>query len=618
MNAEETAVKKPLTIALAVPWCPWLPERCAAKARLFAALGLDSVRQSGAWVYDFREFTEQLPNDQWSEQVFTWLAAQDVEWCMQIQEDALVPENFWPAVYALLEALPAEADVVGLHVCHPMTGELAANDVRLFTTADALVGVCWIVRREVLVEFLRWRAEELRDGWRTPVPPKNLPGITEDTMLGLFAMATGRRIWHTVPALVDHDTTMASVHGNDEHVNRRPRVTWRDSDAYGRAWLPEDLEHPGFWRGEFKRLPEKDPEMQPTGRWIRAVSYEPEPPRHLGRFYEATPGLARKWVKGFGVAEELAARQDDGQRERKRLVYSQRARGDWESKARILVCTPTRGGIHPEYVGGMLATIALLEVDVDNGFELLDSWQWHEDLVRVRSRFLRAARETSCTHVHFRDADVKAHSSALLGMLQSGHDFVITPYPRREPHPVPYAVGWLPTAEAPKLDRFGCAPIGWGPLGCSLISRRCFETMIDYYAEVDARRVDLENAYRVGQAALREPLPVGGVITDLVDELQRWRAGEMGLSFVDRCQGQDFDTVALFQLLVAPSEDTGKARLWAEDQSFCRRARARGFGPQLYLGPGSPADHAGDVVHRGDIAAFGLHRVGESASGPER
>ena len=162
------------TLALALPSCPWIPERAASRERLHEALGLLDEQPEGIEII-WREFTEKAPNDVWSESVFTWLAEQDVDYCVQIQEDAEIPENFWKILVAILESLPPEADMLGAHVCSPLTPALVEEDVRLFSTADALVGVCWAVRGETMREFVEWRRTQLNDGWRTPVPPKGLP-----------------------------------------------------------------------------------------------------------------------------------------------------------------------------------------------------------------------------------------------------------------------------------------------------------------------------------------------------------------------------------------------------------------------------------------------------------
>ena len=506
---------------------------------------------------EVREFTDKAPNDVWSEAVFRWLSSTNADWCMQIQEDAIVPENFWQIVRAILEAVPEEADIVGLHVCSPLAAPLAEEGFRLFTTADALVGVCWAVRGPVMREFVEWRRTELVEGWRAPVPPKGLPALTEDTMMALFAMATSRRIYHPIPAPVDHDTSMASVWGNDDHQNRRPRVSWRDADRFadcdGPAWDPRRLERPDFWEGTVSR---------------RRIP-------HVGLFYAATPLLLRQWVKG-GDRLYVDAVRDDGRREKRRMVHLLRARVDApEPKEKLLLCTPLRGRPHPEYGASVLRLSVAEDVETTAAWSLLRAHQWADDLVRVRSRFVRAMLETNATRLLFVDADVSFDPAVIGGMLQTGHDFVVAPYPNRsginfqqiaspdDPRPVEargyrYSMRLLPGQTALDVQPNGCAEIAGIGLGCALLSREMLETMVSHY-------------------------------TDLL--------------FEDVVDGARHKTAALFQLMIRDGE------LLSEDNAFCQRWRDIGGQVYAYFGPGSPVSHHGEYSFRGHIGAFGLQHA---------
>jgi hypothetical protein len=88
------------------------------------------------------------------------------------------------------------------------------------------------------VDFLLWR-QELRQG--------AVESVTEDTLLGCFCLSTGHRIWHPIPTIIDHDTSIESTYGNEAHEHRRPSVTWKDSvlaDA-GEFWRPRSVPHLG-------------------------------------------------------------------------------------------------------------------------------------------------------------------------------------------------------------------------------------------------------------------------------------------------------------------------------------------------------------------------------------
>lgn len=619
----------PIHFSLAISHTPWIAERVESMRRLALQLGVpyESKHEPPEGLgIDYRIVEDRVANDVWSERMWSWAAETTATHCVFLQDDVEVAPNFWPALRAIVEARPD--DVVGLEVAHPAARMLALEDFRLFTTSDMLIGPGYVVPREQLVEFLEWRKTRLVDGWRT-AGADGKPGLTEDTMIGLWCMTTGRRIVHPVPTIIDHDTSIPSTYGNDDHTHRKPYVTWKDAEHCGHAWEPADLEAPGFWQGRFKRIEHRAPDGSFLG-YARAHNTDLDVIRggmrvpHLGRFYSMTPTLARQWMKGFGSGDLARARADDGGREKRRIAYAVKAQhAASPARERVLICTPTRGGLHPTHTMSLLQTVQLLEVDIEHGIQVLDSWQWHEDVVRVRSRFLRMARETDCTAVHFRDSDVTAPPIALIGMLASGRELVCTPYPRRDTldlagvvaatkagddHPERaahhYPVGFLPGDRVLEGD---CLRMAWMPLGCSIVRRSCFERMIQHFEELDEKRVDLkrldlEKLLDLGRGDITE------IVYELAEELKAWRAGHMGLRFVDRVGAEEHETVALFQLMTRASEETGVVRLWGEDQSFCLRWRDLGGEVWMYLGPGAPANHAGDFVFEGRIEALGFSR----------
>lgn len=632
----------PGTMSLAISHTPWIPARVESLKRLRGQLKIGAMTMPEVLVDDgYLEMTDRVANDVWSERMWRWAVQTSAEHCLFLQDDVEVCPRFWTALRALLEAVPDQ--VIGLEVAHPVARVLATAEPpsRLFTTSDMLIGPGYVLPRALLREFLEWRRTKLKAGW--------IGQLHEDTMIGLWCAVTGRRIYHPIPTLIDHDLTLDSTYGNDAHANRRPHVTWKDGAANGHAWDPDctDLEAPGFWKGMFQRIPYLTPEGTPAG-YKRARSMDPAVMAagarvpHLGCYYGTvmrgdTWNTARRWVEGITERELLHLRQDTGDREKRRLAYGVRARADWTGKARIIVCTPTRGGTHPIYTASMTSLVSLFEADVDHGLELLETWRWSDDVVRVRSRFLAAARETDATHVHFRDADVAAAPECLVGMLRADRDIVAAPYPRRDaidwtrlvtaiaggdPRPIEavayaYPVSPLPGTRFPlTVDTAECVEVAGMPLGCALIRRECFEAMIDHYDALDRQRVDLAKVRR----AFVDSAPAGGpelleLAHAMADELERWRAGHMGLRFMDLDRGQLRETVALFQLLGGRGAE-GASPLASEDASFCARWRDMGGKVWMYLGPGSPVDHAGEHVYHGRVEAFGLQRL-TAAQGAE-
>jgi hypothetical protein len=252
-------------IATCVTHCPWRPERVESMARLRTQLGTQRGRGP------YREETERAPNAVWSELQWRWAAGTEARWCAFLQDDAMLAPNWWPALEAMLAAVPDR--ILGLESVHPATMTLARAGKRWCSTADGLIGVGYVLPRETLREFLTWRAGLLKGA---------VEAITEDTLLDVFALSTGRRIWHPIPTIIDHDTSLDSTYGNDAHGFRRPLVKWSDGDVCG--WTSGDLERPEFWA--------------------------PDGVTHLGRFYAGTHWLCKQWTRDWTAEKQAAAESD--------------------------------------------------------------------------------------------------------------------------------------------------------------------------------------------------------------------------------------------------------------------------------------------------------------------
>jgi len=160
------------------------------------------------------------------------------------------------------------------------------------------------------------------------------------------------------------------------------------------------------------------------------------------------------------------------------------------------------------------------------------------DLVRARSRAVRAALDGCYTHLLFWDSDVGGDcASVLRGMLGTGADFIAAPYPRKNPSN-------RPTHEAPYVA-----------MGFTLLSEACLRRMWDEYHD--------------------------------------------DLHFQDIVEGRPYRTVAMFQLLMVDAPNPHPHRvLLGEDFSFCERWLRIGGEIHLYDGPGAPLDHVGAHVFR--------------------
>lgn len=544
----EAIVTKDITLALGIPHTPWVEERKASLARL-----VDALTPTPREVVDHRVFGERAKNHEWSEAMWKWAAETSATHFVTLQDDVLVAPNFWPALRAMLEAMPDQ--VVGLEVVHPATRALAEDGHRWFTTSEGLVGVGYVLPRSLLREFLEWRAHALKKG--------AVEAISEDTLLGLWCMVTGLRVHHPIPTLIDHDTSLASTYANDAHANRRPPVKWSDD-----VWQEDDEED---------ALEDEQSRLESPDFWRESPDYPELPIRHLGRFYEATPGLAMRWVEHYGAWDYTQAVRDDGRAALRSLGRARLARLP-EPKARILVCTPTRGAVHPAYASTIAKLASAPDLDVEPcRFTTERYMHATSDIVRARSRFVRLFLESDATHLLFVDDDVSFETALVRGMLAASKDFVAAPYPSRRGIDFPragragpelaeasayrYSVHLLgDTLEISPVDSTGeVRRIG---LGCALLSRRCLESMVAEYQKPEHRLV-----------------------------------------FADRLTGTPVPTVALFTLVLEDGE------LYSEDFSFCDRWRAVGGKVWLYLGAGAPATHHGDHTFRGHLEAFGLRPV---------
>ena len=194
------------TIALGIPHCSWLAERVATLDRLLTQLGEKGDH--------FRLFTDREPNWSWSPKLWGWALETGADYLLQLQDDAIVCHTFWTDLHAMLDEHPDQ--IIGLETAHPLARFLYEQDYRWCTTADGLIGVGYVLPRAVLDEFMKWRAS---------LPEGATKRITEDTLIGLFAYVTGRKIYHPIPTIIDHDVTVRSVYNNDAHPNRRPSVS---------------------------------------------------------------------------------------------------------------------------------------------------------------------------------------------------------------------------------------------------------------------------------------------------------------------------------------------------------------------------------------------------------
>ncbi len=430
--------------SLAITHTPWVPERVEPMKRLYA----DLFAEDGDYVV-YKCFNEKAPYWVWSEKMWDWSASKEVDWCIFLQDDAEVSPNFFKRLESIIADTACE--VIGLQVAHPIATHYAAEGHMGFTTTDGIVGVGYAIKRRALDHFLVWRAGLAQEA---------LEAITEDSLVGIWCSITGHKVYHPLPTIVDHDTSVPTTYaelGNATHANRRSLVRW-DS-----GYIPSHMTV-----------------------------------QHVGCFYEATPHIAKAWC---GIDNDTFTRilADSGHRELRRLNFARRAKGV-EAKASVFIATPTRGGVSPNYASTIWRILRDEEIDVEASLEVLDVQQWGEDLVRVRSRFVSYfLNQTSATHLLFLDSDIEMLPKTLRGMLASTKDFVACPYPKRDSidfarvratsseipsEAVAYRYSVRLLNDALSVEPGGCADVEAMPLGCALLTRAMCQAMSEEYNEL--------------------------------------------------------------------------------------------------------------------------------------
>lgn len=218
------------TFALAIPTASWKPERVDSYERLMVAL---QAGEPDALVSDWRTFRDRKPNREWSMDIWKWAVSTSATHLLQLQDDIIPAPNFWPALRAMVTAVPDK--VIGLQSQHPFGRNLAHIGRRWYRSRAWLVGCQYVIPLQgpdSIHEMLKWLAE---------YPHVVANSIGEDVTISTWLKETGRDCWHPLPAIADVDVTLESTYaGNDAHDHRRPVVTWQ-------GYPPGQLEDPAWW-----------------------------------------------------------------------------------------------------------------------------------------------------------------------------------------------------------------------------------------------------------------------------------------------------------------------------------------------------------------------------------
>lgn len=221
-----------VTFAVGLPHTPWVPERVESFVRLFASI-------NGGGASDLRVFEDREPNYVWSQKLWRWACSTGATHLLQLQDDAILAPNFWPALCAMVSWRPAE--IIGLEAVHPLGPEQFRTGRRWYRTRAWLIGVGYVWPLDSNLEnglpaFLKW----------CDANPKRVQSTNEDSLASEWAFEHSFDIWHPVPTIIDHDLGVPSTYANDEHYEfsmyRRPTVTWRDIPNL------KAIEDEAYWR----------------------------------------------------------------------------------------------------------------------------------------------------------------------------------------------------------------------------------------------------------------------------------------------------------------------------------------------------------------------------------
>lgn len=187
-----------------------LPGRDKSLDRMMARLDAHHIHNRQSVHFEFGK----APPHVWSER--QWRAALKPGFThgLFLNDDLILADEFWEKLEDRIDQRPN--DILSLYCSDPRAAELHAKGHRWYTSTDGLIGNAYIYPIWLLEKFLDWR--------QTALVPGVIETLSEDQLINLFAMATGRKIFHTIPSLVEHDVSIASAYGNEGNAARTASV----------------------------------------------------------------------------------------------------------------------------------------------------------------------------------------------------------------------------------------------------------------------------------------------------------------------------------------------------------------------------------------------------------
>lgn len=196
-----------ITLSISIAHCEARPERRESVERmkdvLLPQLGTEHVLHVESQPGKPHEWSKR----QWDKALLTPRTH-----CVLLNDDLILCNDFIPTLLKVIEARPTH--VINLYNAHKSAQLCGRNGYSWITSVDGLIGNAYVLPTQHLRAFMWWRESALVDG--------AVEELSEDQLINLWAMEQAALIWHTVPALVDHDISMPSCFENTQI--RKPEI----------------------------------------------------------------------------------------------------------------------------------------------------------------------------------------------------------------------------------------------------------------------------------------------------------------------------------------------------------------------------------------------------------
>ncbi len=191
------------SIVIGIAHAAWDHRRHAPLERLNSSIRKDS----DAWI-EIVSSQRKEHASVWAHRLWTWGARRNVSHCVFLNDDVTVCPDFADVCHAMVTAVPDQ--IISLQSSVPIHG------VETWARSYWLTGPGYIVPTALLGALLTFA-----DAW-----PDFHRKVNEDNFIMQWAWREQRPIWHAVPAIVQHDTTIPSTLGYDHHALRESSIPW--------------------------------------------------------------------------------------------------------------------------------------------------------------------------------------------------------------------------------------------------------------------------------------------------------------------------------------------------------------------------------------------------------